>query len=199
MRGFRGLLVAALLAAGAPADAASMQSVKVVESAKLPIVRPDFPIPAEPNQLFYLQRSTNSNTVIYAARFDANGNLDARNPVAVYWRRYNTTGERKPLKRIERLFAYGVNVTPRETEGEFTVTLKPAGNLPLLLRQTGPGKAEALAKVGDRTVRLAYIFLTVDESGLVPSVTGLSGYGIDIRTGRAIAETFAVSGGTIRP
>jgi hypothetical protein len=149
--------------------------------------------------LFYLQRSTNSNTVIYAARFDSNGNLDARNPVAVYWRRYNTTGERKPLKRIEQMFAYGVNTGKRKTSGEFTLTIKPAAELPILVRQTAPGKAEALATVGGRTVRLSYIYLTVDERGLVPRVTHLAGYGIDIQSGRAISQTFAVSGGTIRP
>lgn len=199
MRRLFGTLLIAVLALTAPVGAASLRSLQIAETAQLPRVRPDYPIPAEPNQLFYLQRSTNPNTVIYTARFDANGNLDRRNPVSVYWRRFNNAGERKPLKWIERMFAYGVNVSKRKTDGEFTVTLKPAGQLPILLRQTGPGKAGALATIGGRTVRLVYIYLTVDESGMFPRVTGLAWHGIDIRSGRAIAQTFAVSGGAIRP
>ncbi len=199
MRSLFGLLFIALLALTSAAEAASLKRLEVIEAAQMPRARPDFPIPAEPNQLFYLQRSTNPNTVIYAARFDANGNLDARNPVAVYWRRYNTTGERKALKRIEQMFAYGVNVRKGEIPGEFIFTIKPAGIFPILLRQTGPGKAEALVTSGGRTGRLAYVFLTVDESGLIPRITRFEAYGTDPTTGRAIGEVFAVSGGAIRP
>ncbi len=196
----RAAALAALFAAFLPAaqaPAAQLKSVHVTESATLPAIRPDWPVPREPNQVFYLQRSTNSNTVVYTALFDAEGNLRADRPGQVYWRRYNTDGARKPLKPIEQHFAYGVNVRPRDAPGEFTVTLKPLPQFPMLLRQTGPGKAELLASLGGRTVRAAYAFVTVDESGLIPRVTQLSIHGIDPATGRAVSETFSVAGGAI--
>jgi hypothetical protein len=183
----------------APVQGASLESLSTSRSATLPVDRPEFPIPTEPNQLFYLQRSTNANTVVYTARFDGNGNLDARDPVGVYWRRYNTTGARKALSLIEQLFAFGVNVSASDTPGQFILTPKPLRNRRLLLRQTGPGKAEVLTQIGGRTARLVYLYFTVDENRLIPMVTGLSAHGIDLATGHAISETFAVTGGALRP
>ena len=189
-------VVAGILAVG-PVDAGRLQSVKVTQAATIPAIRPDWPIPREPNQLFYLQRSSNSNTVVYTALFDEDGNLRPKRPAQVYWRRYNTTGERKALKAIEQRFAYGINVKPRKTPGEYTVTLKPLPELPMLLRQTEPGEAELIAEIGGRQVRAVYAFVTVDETGLIPKVTSLSVHGIDTATGTAISEVYAVSGGAI--
>ncbi|MCG6902389.1 MAG: DUF4833 domain-containing protein [Rhodobacter sp.] len=197
---FRAAMFAALFAIAAapqPATAVQLQSVRVTEAATLPRIRPDWPIPRDTNQLFYLQRSLNSNTIVFAAEFDGDGNLSRKNPAHVYWRRYNTTGERKPLKPIERRFAYGVNIKKRETQGDFIVSMKPLPQLPMVLRQTGPGKAELIATIGGRRARPVYAFVTVIDTGLIPKVTAISLHGIDTETGRAISEVFSVAGGAI--
>ncbi len=199
---FRAAVLAAsigLCALNAPAvEAAQLTSIKVTEAAKVPAMRPDWPIPREANQVFYLQRSSNSNTVVYTALFDAAGNLDPKRPAQVYWRRYNTDGVRKALKSIERRFAYGFNTRKTNNPGEFIMTLKPLPEKPMLLRQTGPGKADLYGKIGGKTVRVVYAYVTLDESGMIPKVTDLSLHGIDPATGRAISETFRVNGGAIR-
>ena len=177
--------------------AGRLTSVEVTEAATLPAIRPNWPIPDEPNQLFYLQRSSNKNTIIYTTVFDANGNLRASAPGQAYWRRYNTTGERKALKPIEWRFAYGLNIKKRPEPGEYTVTLKPLPELPMILRQTGPGQAELLVRIGNKMVRPVYAFVTIDESGLIPKVTDISLHGIDPASGRAVSEFFTVTGGAI--
>jgi len=202
--GLTRLVVSALLGlslfVGAPADRADagrLKSVNVTESVRLPKAQPGWPVPHEPNQLFYVQRSSNSNTVVYTVRLDSAGKIDAGRPVEVFWRRYNTTGERKALKRIERQFAYGVSTRARSTPGEFTVTLKPLPEIPMLLRQMGNAKPELFAKIGGHVARPVYAYVQVDEGSLIPRVTGLTLYGFDFRTGKAISETFSVSGGAI--
>src|SRR5690606_30358451 len=69
----------------------------ITESAAITQMRPEFRRPDEPNQLFYVQRSPNSNTVIYAARLDSKGALDRREPVEGFWRKFNIDGSRQPL------------------------------------------------------------------------------------------------------
>lgn len=179
-------------------QAAQLKSIKVTESAQVPAVQPSWPIPNDPGQVFYLQRSTNKNTIVFRARFDKNGNLLRDDPSHVYWRRYNDGGERKPLKPIERLLAYGVNVKPAPTAGQFYVSLKPLPQMPMLLRQSAPGKAELIGTVGGRKARVVYAYATVDESGLLPKVTHLTVHGIVLANGRAITEVFRVNGGSVR-
>lgn len=197
VRYFFAAVLAAVFAFASPADAARLTSVKIKEYNSTPAMRPSWPIPNEPNQLFYLQRSQNSNTIVYTSLFDGNGNLNPKRPAQAYWRRYNTDGARKPLKKIEQRFAYGLNIKKRSTPGEFTVSLKPLPEIKMLLRQTGPGKAELIADIGGKQVRAIYAFITIDESGLIPKVTDLTLFGRDLATGKTIAETYSVKGGAI--
>jgi hypothetical protein len=68
-----------------------------------------FPVPKTgPKQLFYLQRTTNSNTIICDLNTDVNGQVIKDNPVHVYWIRYDEGGEKKELSYIQQTFAYGM-------------------------------------------------------------------------------------------
>ncbi len=68
-----------------------------------------FPVPKPSlKQLFYLQRSTNSNTIICDLNTDAKGQVIQDNPVHVYWIRYDEGGEKKELSYIQETFAYGI-------------------------------------------------------------------------------------------
>jgi hypothetical protein len=68
-----------------------------------------FPIPKPTaKQLFYLQRTTNSNTIICDLNTDAKGQVLKDNPVHVYWIRYDEGGEKKELSYIQETFAYGI-------------------------------------------------------------------------------------------
>ncbi len=189
---------AALAPFAPPARAAQLQKVRVARNGTLPLMRPDWPVPQEPHQLLFLQRSMNANTIIFAARYDGAGNLAWPDPVHVYWRRYNTDGARKPLKPIERMMAYGVNVRRRAQPGQFDVSLKPLPQLSFLLLQTGPGQSQALARIGGQKARPVYAYATVNDDGLIPSVTGLSVHGLLPNGGGAISEYFSVSGGRLQ-
>ncbi|MDJ0628258.1 MAG: DUF4833 domain-containing protein [Rhodobacter sp.] len=195
----RALIGGALaLSVAAPVHAARLTSVKVTESARLPLIRPKWPVPNEPHQLFFIQRSTNSNTVVYTARFDRDGRLNAKTPAQVYWRRYNTSGERMALRGFERRFAYGMRIRPQDTPGEWVVNAVAAPMFPMLLRQAAPYRAEVFTTIGGRKVHPVYGFVSVDESGFLPRVTAFSFHGIDPNSGRAVSELFSVSDGEFR-
>lgn len=67
-----------------------------------------FPVPPEnPDQLFYLQRQPNTNTIIYDLNIK-NKKLDTNEPVHVYWIRYQEKGQKEELSWIQRSFAYGI-------------------------------------------------------------------------------------------
>lgn len=177
---------------------ARLSSVRVTRTATLPLMRPDWPVPDEPHQLFFIQRSTNPNTVVYTGRFDENGNLNPRKPARVYWRRYNTTGERMALRPFERRFAFGMRVRPQAVPGEWLVNAVVAPMFPMRLRQVGPFRAEVTTSIGGHSARPTYAFITVDETGFLPRVTEVSLHGNDPITGGAVSEYFRVTGGTFK-
>lgn len=173
-----------------PEQAVAGSSVTLVE--EVPVVRADFPVPADPGMLFYLQRSTNSNTIVYAANFRADGTLDPREPVVSYWRRFNTTGERKPLKMVEDNFAFGVRAEATGDPDVFELYVVSYPERRATLRLVEPGRVEISATAGGRTFRPLYAYVDVDEDGLMPSVREVRVMGRDLATGKALVERIQI-------
>lgn len=190
-----------LLSVQAP-DVAEAAKVRALPSTvavhdSLPEVRPEFPVPDDPNQLFFLQRSTNANTVVYAARFLPDGRLDPIKPLDAYWRRFNTTGERKALGFFENRFAFGVKTRPIAGENAYEVWFVAFPERRAVLTQDGPGKARISLKAGDYDISLAYGFVDVDQSGFIDEVVQVRIFGFDRATGKPVSEIVPISGGKI--
>lgn len=179
--------VAIALAFCSAADGRAFTST-ITESAAITRVRPEFKVPDEPNQLFYIQRSPNSNTVIYAAKLDAKGAPDRREPVEGFWRKFNIDGSRQPLNFIERMMAYGVKQVRTEKSGAVTFTVAALPERRIALSLDAARRPQATLQVGPHTVKLAYVYLHVVEGGLMPEVPVVEIFGTDIATGKAIHE-----------
>ncbi len=122
-------------------------------------MRPDFKLPDEPNQLFYIERSVNSNTVVYTASLDPQGAIHPKAPVDAYWRWFNVDGHIKPLNFVERMMAYGVHVDATETGKLLTFSIVPLPERKITLAMGADTRPEARMKIGDHIVRLAYVRL----------------------------------------
>lgn len=150
----------------------------------------NYPVPQDQNLIFYVQRSVNSNTIVYTARLDGEGRLDPRQPVEAFWRRFNDAGEKKELSGLERNVAFGVKARAApEDPGAFLVRVVSYPRRPALLRVVD-GRPRLEAKVAGVPSRLDHAYLEVDESGRVPSVTRVDLYGYSLATGDLVKESF---------
>ncbi len=196
------MIAAALLPfldpAAKAASAKALQSTVQLAN-RLPVARPDYPVPADDDLLFYIQRSTNSNTIVYAANFLPDGTLDPKRPVDAFWRRFNTSGERKPLGYLENRMAYGMRFKKTEKPNQYQIWFVSLPERPALLVQKKPGVAELRMRLGRYEVKPAYAYVTVDESGLFGSVDQIAVHGTDRASGKAVTEIIPVSGGRIGP
>lgn len=160
----------------------------ITESAQIEKLRPDFKTPDEPNQLFYVQRSPNSNTIVYAARLDSQGEIDRDNPVEAFWRKFNIDGAKVGLNFMERMMAYGVHADRAQPGKPVTFTIAALPERKLTLTLDAQHRPQALMQMGSHTVKLAYVYLHVVEGGLMPKVPELDILGTDIATGKALHE-----------
>lgn len=179
--------IALVLAVALPAGAKEMKST-VTEMDAIPRVKQAYPIPAEPDQVFYIERSSNSSTVIYCAKMK-DGKLDPSEPVTAYWRWYRVDGHIKPLNFAERMMAYGVkSVKHNGPNGSYSFKIAAMPERTLYIGLDAQGKPEVFGKIGERWVKLVYIYLEVDDHGLMPDVPELDLFGIDHATGKAVRE-----------
>jgi hypothetical protein len=181
-------VLAALISLPAHGGARARQLTSLItEQDQIPRIRPEFKVPDEPNQLFYVERSVNSNTVVYAARLDAHSAINPKTPVDAFWRWYNVDGHKKDLNFIERMMAYGVHTNPPRPNQPVTFTIAALPERTLTLDLDDHRHPEALIQIGAHTVKLAYVYLEIVD-GIVPSVPSFDIFGTDTASGKAVHE-----------
>jgi hypothetical protein len=69
-----------------------------------------YPVPpGNENSLFYIQRTKNTNAIVYEVNKGADGKINTKDPVKVYWIRYASDSTTEELTAIQRTYAYGVH------------------------------------------------------------------------------------------
>src|ERR1044072_1582778 len=153
--------------------------------------RPKFPVPSGiPNMLFYLQRTPNSNTIVYDLNVDKDGKLDVDDPVNVYWIRYTEGGVKKGLNFIQRKFAYGIKVKKLSDE-KYEIKSVAYDKHPMYLMKSDKGKYQIFTKIGDTMAALSSIWIQIEGGSFwVPNVVYIEVKGVDTATGAEKLERF---------
>lgn len=156
-------------------------------------VKWSFPVPKNiPNQLFYLQRDPNPNTIICALNL-RNGQLDKREPVHVYWIRYTEQSQPKELSYLQRTFAYGIKARALSNE-EYELNFVSYKKFPLRLVKSErvPGY-QVYANVNQKRVILRRLYLHIEGGTLwKPNVKYIQVEGINASTGESTVERLMV-------
>jgi hypothetical protein len=151
-----------------------------------------FPVPpADHNRLFYIQRSSNINTLIYDLNIDKKtGKPDTETPVHPYWIRYNEKGQKEELNYIQRKFAYGLVTKPLGVD-RYDIRFVSYKKFPLTLMKGADGKYHIFASVAQKQIMLNYVFIKIEGGSFwLPNVIYVELKGIDPATGKEITERF---------
>lgn len=119
-----------------------------------------FPVPAgNAKQLFYLQRTSNSNTIVYELNYKK-GQLDKDNPIHVFWIRYAEQGQRAELSFIQRVFAYGVKIKLLN-DSSYRVRLVSYAGFSMYLRKETNGAYRLYAPINGKMQVLKSVFVKI--------------------------------------
>ncbi len=148
----------------------------------------NYPIPPKTKELlFYIQRNLNANTIVYDAVFDKNGKLDEKKPVTVYWIRYEEQGQKMKLRRLDRVFAYGVS-SKKIKDGFFKVKIVADESKDLWLKQIAPFNAVLMTKINEELSVLNKIYVLADTQGIWPTVEYIEFFGKNLKTNKQIYQ-----------
>ena len=154
----------------------------------------EFPVPTGiPNQLFYLQRDPNTNTVIYQLNVDGAGKLDEDEPVHVFWIRYAEQGQQKELNFIQRKFAYGIT-TKKLAPDKYELKFAAYNKIRFYLMKSGPDNAfHIYTTIANKQSVLERIFLRIDGGTFwVPNVKYVEFKGWNAATREQVVERLNV-------
>jgi Domain of unknown function (DUF4833) len=142
-------------------------------------------VPDKYQPLFVLEKSTNGNVVHYDARISPDGELDAREPVVVYW--IMSDGRRQDLTLLERLKVYGISVR-RRNRNSFQVALTSFRERVIDVYREGD-VVRARTTIGGRAAYLAKIYVTVSKPSPWSGAKSIELIGTDTITGDQVHET----------
>jgi len=131
--------------------------------------------------LFVIERSKNANVVQYDARLTADGVLDPKEPVKVYWILRAEDGRARELNYWGTK-GYGIDIK-RDSSGKLWVmTVAAYPKREITVRQTGTVvRAEILIDGKPSILEKLYIHST--EGRFLPTVNHIELYGKDLETG----------------
>jgi len=150
-----------------------------------------YPVPpTSPERLFYVQRTPNSNTILYDLNLNSDGKLNTEQPVKVYWIKYNERGQREELNYIQRKFAYGLNAKELNN-GSYDIRFVSYKKFPLTLMKGEDGKYHIFASIAKKQVILNRIFVKIEGGSFwIPNVLYVEVKGTDPETGKEIVDRF---------
>jgi hypothetical protein len=148
-----------------------------------------YPTPSDKNMLFYIQKSFNTNAVVYTANIGADGKLNPKEPIKVFWRRYQEDGRIRALKYIEKKFAFGVNFKRiKGQENAYVFTLVSLKNMQLYVTQDKHGHAKVATIIDGKKAHLSKVFVTAEHVKLLPKVFYVEIFGKELSTGKPLYQ-----------
>jgi hypothetical protein len=158
-------------------------------------VKGQYTYPTPPDlfqRLFYIQRTGSPNTVVYDAKFGADGQFHKDQPIDVYWLRFSDYGQRQDLNYLQRTLAYGVSSRMAEVSNEYIFNLVSYGQRKFRLKKNAQGRPVAVMMLNGKEVYLKRVFIELEPTlfGLKPNIHYVEIFGIEAQTGRMAYEKF---------
>ena len=151
-----------------------------------------FPEPAPNKQMqFYLQRTMDRNTLIYELNYDADGQLNEKKPIRIYWIDFDDGAKISPLTFAQSKFAYGIESEMIDkTKGIFQFNLVSYKKVKLFLKPTGKNnhyQTHVLIK-GKQAILTKIFIKIIGGTYISPVVSYIELMGEELQTGRQIVE-----------
>ena len=160
--------------------------------ALLTLVLPAMGLAAEntcPAHLFVIERSKNLNIVAYDANIGPDGALNPSEPVVAYWLLNGDKNRREELTAIERDRAYGVETTPGDAPGTYTMLFKAQRKRKFTVA-TRNGCPVVTVSIRGRDAILRKLYIKSKETLVLPKVEYVEFFGEDAETGKKLEEKF---------
>lgn len=143
----------------------------------------EFPQPTNKefkNLMFFVQRTNNVNTLIYEFNYDANGELNPKNPIKTYWKNYDTDNSIEPLNSLQKKYAYGVESHVLDSAKKtyyFNFVSYKKKSIFLIKNQTTK-QYEAFITLNNKLIEISRIYIHIEGGAFwTPKIKYINVYG----------------------
>lgn len=153
-----------------------------------------YPVPpTSENSLFYVQRSKNTNAIVYDLNRLPDGTPDPNEPLHAYWIRYASDSTQEDLSYIQSKYAYGIVSRPYNGQkNEYVMQFVSYNKRNIYLLPTStPRKYGAFTNINGKLSELKKIFIKLNGGTFwFPTIEYVELIGKDPSTQQIISEKF---------
>ena len=151
-----------------------------------------YPTPSgNPNQLFFLQRDPNINTIVYELNFK-NAALVEDEPIHAYWIRYQEKSQREELNYVQRNFAYGLK-SKKLSADQYELHFVSYKSKLMYLKKGNDNKFGLYTSINKKIAILKQIFVSVKGGSFwLPNIEYVELKGTDPTTGMEVVERMKI-------
>ncbi len=139
--------------------------------------------------LFKIDRSRDSDIVVYDVRLDSQGKLDTSSPISIYWKKFTRDSIFEPLTGIQKKFGYGIkfqNIDEHSADFKFVSSLDRIFEL----RKTGYDHYRVYTYSEGNRVEVKSLFIHFeDDSFWLPEISSIELVGLDTDKGSMVSES----------
>lgn len=144
------------------------------------------------NLLFYVQRTINSNTIVYTLNQDTNGKINEQEPISAYWVKFAQGGKKEQLTYIQKKYAYGLRSKLLDRDkGVFMVEFVSYDKKQLyLIKSIHDNKYHVYSYIKNRLSIVRNIFVQIEGGTFwLPNVKYVELTAIDPNNSSVLTET----------
>jgi hypothetical protein len=153
-----------------------------------------YPVPpVNDNSLFYIQRTKNTNAIVYEVNKLPDGKINTHDPVKIFWIRYATDSTTEELTTIQRTYAYGVHANPLKGQNDaFILQLVAYKKKNIFLLPIGnTNRYGAFMNINGKMAELKRIFVAISGGTFwFPKVDYIELTGRDPASQQPVVERF---------
>lgn len=148
--------------------------------------------PTNENSLFYIQRSNNTNAIVYETNLKKDGTINEEEPVKIYWLRYTSDSTMEDLNYIQRKYAYGINSHPiQDQKNKFVLQFVSYSKKNIYLMQKPNGKYAAYVTINGKPAELKHVWIQLNGGTFwFPTIEYVELTGKDPATQQTVSERF---------
>lgn len=148
-----------------------------------------YPVPTDEHLLFYIQKSFNQNTIVYALNIGSDGKINANNPINVFWRRYQEDGRIRELTPLEKTFGFGIKAkSVKAKPNTYIFSIVALKDKQFIVTQTEQGKPYVITSINNKNSLIERVYIKAEHTKLLPKVFYLEIFGTDIKTKKPVYQ-----------
>ncbi|MBT7142789.1 MAG: DUF4833 domain-containing protein [Bacteroidetes bacterium] len=139
--------------------------------------------------LFKIERSKDSDEIVYDINLTTFGKLNTENPINIYWIKHTNSNKIEPLSWIQKKFSYGLTFLDiGDNKAKFQFVSYGYRNFEI--KKNTNGDFKVFTNSQNKEVAVKRIFIQIDGGTFwFPNITKVELHAIDIKTGKDLIET----------